>query len=329
MKKMLTCGLVGVGALAVPLGASLALPLGAGADAVPPATCSTQMVEVDGISLTAALVNPVGTVTGTINAAHCNIGIYFGPGHTGTVKGATVENANYFGIVNDGGAVNVTNSAVENIGDSPLDGMQQGVGIYFDKDGNSKGTVESNTVTGYQKNGIVVDGVGSSATISGNTVTGQGPTAVIAQNGIEVGYGATATISGNTVSKNAYTGTAGVSSSGILVFGGSWLAPNVPYTTGVSVTHNTLTNNDVGVYLYNSPDGSTAPLTATNDSVVNNTINDMYMSNTYQAGISDFGNHDNIVNNKIGGAGYQPTSAPTGSVYFAIDPSGSTRPHIK
>jgi hypothetical protein len=322
MKKMLTCGLVGVGALAVPLGASLALPLGAGAAAGAAANCTPTGFSPDGINLTAAEFNPAGTVTGPIDAGGCNIGVYFGPGHTGTVSRATVENANYFGIVNDGGTVSVTNSTVKNIGDTPFDGMQKGVGIYFAKDGNSKGTIQSNTVSSYQKNGIVVDGVGSSASISGNTVTGRGQRLDIAQNGIEVGYGATATVSDNTVSENAYIGNSGASAAGILVFGGGVFGS--PNTTGVSVSHNTVTNNDVGVYLYNSPDGINAPPMATNDSVVNNTITDKYTSNAYQAGISDFGNHDNIVNNKIGGLGYANPSAGN----WKIDITGSTSPHV-
>jgi hypothetical protein len=338
MKKMLTCGLVGVGALAVPLGASLALPLGAGATAGAVTACTPTGFVVDNINLTAAVIDPPATVTGTIDATGCNIGVYFDSSHTGTVS-ATVKNANYFGIVNNGSTVNVTNSKVMNIGENPiatnpLNGLQHGVGIYFGG-GNSKGTIESNAVFNYQKNGIVVDGVGSSATISGNTVTGQGPVGYIAQNGIEVGYGAIATVSSNTVSANQYSGPGGASSAGILVFGGPWLGSGVPYTTGVSVSHNTVTNNDVGVYLYNAALDGSAPLTATNDSVVNNTISDGLTSNVsgngtggYQAGISDFGNHDNIVNNKISGNGYTATPPP-GSVYKTIDIFGSTSPHVK
>jgi parallel beta-helix repeat protein len=253
------------------------------------------------------------------------------------VSGATVENANYFGIVNNGSTISVTNSTVKKIGESPFDGTQHGVGIYFAVDGKSRGTIKSNTVSAYQKNGIVVAGVGSSATISGNTVTGQGPVDYIAQNGIEVAYGATATVSDNIVRKNAYSGTNGASSTGILVIGGPGFGAGVSYTTGVSVSHNTVTNNDVGVYLYNAAANGTAPRTATKDSVVNNMIIDIHRTNIsgngngtgYQAGIADFGNRDRIVNNIIRGAGYNPAKAPAGSVYTAIDHTGSTSPYIK
>jgi hypothetical protein len=47
-----------------------------------------------------------------------------------------------------------------------------------------------------------------------------------------------------------------------------------------------------------------------------------------QAGISDFGNKDNIVNNKISGAGYTQLNAPAGTTYALIDTSGSQAAHV-
>ena len=64
----------------------------------------------DSINMTAAQIG--GNVTGSLDAGGCNIGVYYGSGKTGTVKGATVKNANYYGIVNDGGSVSVSNSTV-------------------------------------------------------------------------------------------------------------------------------------------------------------------------------------------------------------------------
>lgn len=143
------------------------------------------------------------------------------------------------------------NSTVTQIGETPLNGAQHGNAIYFaSDDGNSAGAIKSNTITRYQKGGIVVNGAGSSATITGNTVVGEGPVPYIAQNGIEVLRGAKATVTGNAVNNNAYTGNGGVSSAGILVFGGQ--AFGVPNTVGAMVSKNTLTNNDVGVWLFNA-----------------------------------------------------------------------------
>jgi hypothetical protein len=78
---------------------------------------------------------------------------------------------------------------------------------------------------------------------------------------------------------------------------------------------------------------------ATKDSAINNTITNSNCPsnvsgngypNGYQAGISDFGSHDNIVNNKISGQGYTAVCQPnqTGSLYTPIDTSGSTHPHV-
>jgi hypothetical protein len=145
-------------------------------------------------------------------------------------------------------------------------------------------------------------------------VVGVGPTALIAQNGIQVSRGAHGTIRGNAVSNNAYTGTGLTSSAGILVFGGA--AFDVPNTVGVRVIKNTVTNNDVGVWLFNADEGFVAPTTATNNRVKFNTISNGAVTNTtgfsatwrYQAGVSDLGKKDAIVNNSISGIGYTPQS---------------------
>jgi hypothetical protein len=90
------------------------------------------------------------------------------------------------------------------------------------------------------------------------------------------------------------------------------------------VNDNVLTNNDVGVYLSNW-DATGAPADATNVKVVNNTIsNDQCHNTSYQAGVSDVGNNDKIINNRISGIGY---AAPCG---FAIDADASftNRPKV-
>ena len=43
----------------------------------------------------------------------------------------------------------------------------------------------------------------------------------------------------------------------------------------------------------------------------------------------DYGNKDNIVNNKVSGIGYAQINAPTaGSIYAMFDLLGSTKPHF-
>jgi hypothetical protein len=94
----------------------------------------------------------------------------------------------------------------------------------------------NDTVTGYQKNGIDVDGPGSQATIVGATVTGAGATNVIAQNGIQVSRGAVARITKSSVTDNAYEGA--YAASGIIFFEAA---------DGSRLTNSTISNDDVGV----------------------------------------------------------------------------------
>jgi hypothetical protein len=301
------------------LGATL-LPTAASA-----ATCTTTGFYRDGINLTAAQIG--GNVTGTLDATGCNIGVYYGPGTSGSVTGADIFGANYFGVVARGASVNVTNSTVHDIGEVPLDGTQHGLAIYFATvdtgsataqptctSGATTGTISGNSVANYQKGGIISNCTGTTVTVKNNTVTGEGPVPYIAQNGIQAGYGAKATVTGNTVTGNAYTGPNGASSAGILVVGGP--VYGLSYTLGLSITKNTLTGNDVGVWLFNADASGNAPTFQTNNSVKQNKISNAAVTNTtgwtmvppcgYQAGIADNGHRDLIVNNSISGLGYTP-----------------------
>ena len=301
------------------------------------ATCTPTNFFRDSINMTAAQIG--GDVVGTLDATGCNIGVYYDNTTSGNVTGATISGANYFGVVVNGDvgavSVNVTGSAIHDIGENPLNGSQHGNAIYYRAFGGSaSGTISGNKVTHYQKNGITING-NVSATIANNTVTGEGPVDYIAQNGIQIGYGAQATVTGNTVTGNAYTGANGASSGGILVVGGAFFG--LPYTTGLHITKNILTNNDVGIFLFNADENAVAPASRTNNFVQFNTITNAAVSNTtgfsatcgYQAGISDVGTRDLIVNNAISGIGYTPISldcagTPAAFVRF-IDADPSAR----
>jgi hypothetical protein len=273
----------------------------------------------DGINMTAAMIDPHGTVTGQVDATGCNIGVYYGHGVKGTVSHAEIFGANYFGVVNDGGNVTIKNSSIHNIGEVPFNGTQHGVGIYFSFGSGAKGEIQNNQIWNYQKNGIVVSGAGTSAEISGNTVTGQGPVNYIAQNGIEIGFGAKATVTDNAVSDNSYTGDGLVSAGGILAVGGACYGTGDPLTTKTEITGNHVTGNDVGVWLSNL-DASCGPATtptkievksniSRNDNV-NNTSGAGAVGSGYQAGISDQGDQDVISKNQTCGLGYTPVTPP-------------------
>jgi parallel beta-helix repeat protein len=333
-------------ALVVGLGAAL-LPAAANATA---ASCTPTGFYRDGINLTAAQMG--GDVTGSLDAGGCNIGVYYDSTHTGNVTGATIFGASYYGVFVLKTSVNVTGSTIRDIGDVPLNGAQHGNAIYYASvssgtvddgfgnylqptcsSGTTTGMINGNTILRYQKGGIVANCAGTSVTITNNTVTGEGPVPYIAQNGIQLGYGMKATVSGNTVSGNAYTGVGGVSSGGILVVGGTCYS--LPATVNLTITKNTLTGNDVGVWLFNC--GTT---TKTNNTVKFNTISNGAVNNTtgysntapicgYQAGVADVGHKDLIVNNKISGDGYArqtPDCSGTPAAFLRhIDLDSSTR----
>jgi hypothetical protein len=308
------------------------------------ATCQTTGFFRDSINMTAALINP-SAVSGPVDATGCNIGVYYGPGAGGTIKNAEIFGANYFGVVANGDAgevtLNVYNSNIHDIGENPHNGAQHGVGIYvraFFPTGGVTAWIVGNTISGYQKGGIVANGTGTQATISDNTVTGDGHVNFIAMNGIQVGYGASAAVMRNRVSGNSFIGFPGdgSSSGGIIVVGGAGYGTcpdgnDCPYTVNAKVTDNVLTNNDVGVYFSNLAADFSAPTTATNNKAVNNTITDDQCYNTsYQTGVSDVGNNDKMIANKISGPGYVGCVTiynPTGAAVDA-DASFTNRPKV-
>jgi hypothetical protein len=252
------------------------------------------------------------------------------------IQGLTVEgpftnadcNSSAYGILAVGGQLALTNDHVLNVRDSDQaghGGCQYGVGIQVGRenwpatgggsnvvDFNATAKVQSATVSGYQKNGIATDGVGSKVTVTGSTVDGGGQTSTIARNGIEIVRGATGTVNKSTVSNNEYTGTNGSAAAGVLVYGGC----GDPLATNVTVGGNTITDNDMGVALDNyTADCSASATTVTDNIVKNNTItkddgetnqgpftdwqNTAYTG--YQVGIGDSGDGDHISGNTITG----------------------------
>jgi len=190
--------------VAVPSALTMATPAGA-------ATCTPTGFFKDGINLTAAQIG--GSVSGSLDATGCDIGVYFAT--AGSVSaGAEIFGARYFGVVNNGTSVNVEGASIHDVGNTPFDGTQHGIGIYFTNGGT--GMIDGDAVSAYQKGGIVVNGANSvsgaatTATVTNNSVTGLGPVVFIAQNGIQVSRGAVAEVRGNTISGNFYTGEVGV-----------------------------------------------------------------------------------------------------------------------
>lgn len=292
--------------------------------------------------LNAAVINPA-VVTGAINATGCDIGVYFNQG-SGRVSKANVYGALHIGVLVNGDtnrvSVDILDSAVHNIGDVPFNGNQRGIAIYYRSylGGKASGRISGNTITQYQKGGIVANGLGVTVDITGNTVTGFGPVPFIAENGIQIADGANAQVMRNVVTGHSYTGASTVSG-GIIVVGGAGYGQcpdgnDCPYTTGTQIVGNTVVGNDVGIFLSNLAADFGAPFSATNVKVVNNVITNNARTNNYggfgyQAGVSDVGNNDKIITNTISGAGYDPLANPGAyTVKIDADVSFTNRPKV-
>jgi hypothetical protein len=164
---------------------------------------------------------------------------------------STCDDSLYGILVGGKSTLKLTNSEIDAAGAYPLNGCQGGIGI---QDGmgwttpNEAGHLIASydRISGYQKNGMTIDGKGTTAQLYENTVTGIGQTTQIAQNGIQVSNGALATITKTTVSGNecdvsvcgpdALTQT---QSTGYLLYGAA---------KGTLITDSLIENNDIGIY---------------------------------------------------------------------------------
>jgi len=152
--------------------------------------------------------------------------------------------------LNTGGGVKLTltGSKVLHAGAVPLNGCQGGVGVRIGRRFTHQvatAKLTGDTIEGYQKGGILVDGPGSSAKMSGVTVTGIGPTPEIAQNGIQISRGAKAKISGATVTGNECDNVncgendlEKSQSGGVIILG---------QASGVKVSSSNISKNDFGI----------------------------------------------------------------------------------
>lgn len=190
-----------------------------------------------GTGLTAKVVNQ-DVIGGTIDVGSCDVGAFFDV--DGRVRDASfvqpAENPGpgvQYAVLVQGASVDVRSSSVDVV-DSY---RRQFIGIGY-RDGAS-GTIAKNSVTGFHRAGILVDGVGSSATVRGNTVVGIGEKSTgWAENGIQVSRGGSATLTGNRVEGHWWDLNDFVSS-GVIVFGAD----------GVTVRGSDLAANDAGLVL--------------------------------------------------------------------------------
>jgi len=154
----------------------------------------------------------------------------------------TCESLHYGIRVDEGAFVKILGNRITDIRDEPLSNCFSGIAILVGR--RSEGTtgtanIIGNVIESYQRIGVTVSNVGSSATITNNLVYGIGPNAVLAQVGIQASGGGGATLKNNFVARNVYTPQTEVSA-GILG----------DQSGKVLIDNNTAAANDVGIYLY-------------------------------------------------------------------------------
>jgi len=249
MKRPILLAAVVAAAITASLGGSLSASA---------AVCTPTGFVRDGIDLTAAVVNPAAPVTTTVDATGCNIGVYYGPGTTGHVGDLTtppaIFGANYYGVVNNAAAVDIGYVNIHDIGENPLNGSQHGVGVLYttiNQAGASTGAaatgaIDHADITNYQKNGIVISGVGATAQVSLNSVQGEGSISYIAQNGIQVSFGGSAKVFGNLVTLNNYAPPK-VTACGLLLYKAGGVSGQTKAGIAFIKDDNTITQNETDI----------------------------------------------------------------------------------
>ena len=228
----------------------------------------------------------------------------------------------HYGIyVEGGGSAHIHNNVITMIQDlnqTGLGGCQDGlairIGSYYAGQTGS-GQINNNLITDYQKNGVTIDGPGTTAQVHNNTIIGDsvdpnGVNPYIARNGVQFGRAATGQVNNNTIADNEWIGgfeddPAGNEGAGLLVF---------EVTGGVQVNNNTLTANDYGLDLgvgTANEDGGALTVTTgvlfNNNQATNNRFDGFRAENDAQ--------QNTLRNNKASGTttGHDCRDASTGS----------------
>lgn len=190
-----------------------------------------------GTGLTAVVVNE-DVIDQEIDVGDCDVGVYFD--EDGVVEGAVITQDDddgapqvQHGVMVDGADVQVTDSDV----DVADDFGPQFIAVGY-RNG-ATGLIADNTITGFHRVGLLLDGTGSSAEVRGNEVVGVGPKSTgWAENGIQISRGATGTVKDNAV-RDHWWDLNNFVSSGILVFDAA----------DVTVQRNSLSGNDAAIVL--------------------------------------------------------------------------------
>ena len=222
-----------------------------------------------------------------------------------TISGPGATNCDSIntGIFVSGDAtLKITNSTITDIRDNPAGGCQNGYGVLVGRaklSTTGHAEISDVIITKYQKGGIVVDGVGSTASVKDSEVIFGLSPINIAANGIQVGRGAVATILDNKVTGNICSATVCGSdltnlqlaqAAGILLYGSG---------NDTVVKYNEVSQNDIGVSIANCGD----PFCLTPPSIPSIEIENNTISSNDAAGIVIMDENYIVSDNKITGPG--------------------------
>jgi parallel beta-helix repeat protein len=203
--------------------------------------------------------------------------------------------------VDGGGSATIEKNHITEIraADPALRGCQYGVGIQVGRSVEGQvgtATIKGNVIDSYQKNGMTIDGAGSSARVANNEIGPAGASEINAPNGIQVSRGAVAEVRHNEVSGNVYTpGT--TSGTGILLY----------QAGAVTVENNKVFGNDVGIYLW-STNGAKVKSNNSHDNTfdgffVESDATGNVFENNKASGNAEHDCHDDSVGTGTGGTG--------------------------
>jgi parallel beta-helix repeat protein len=203
-----------------------------------------------------------------------------------------------------GGSASIKNNIIQNLFNANIPALNDrvGTGVRVGDPVAGAGTakITNNVIAGYHKAGVIVDGNGSSATISSDTITGVGPTTDVIQYGVVVKNSASARITSNTITSNIYQNPGGFVEGGGIIVAGSFAK--------TAINNNCITANQAGVFLdgQDGVDGGAnigvQNVQVFNNDVSNNTGDGILLLNANSNNIG----HNEVTSNGNGGGAALP-----------------------
>jgi hypothetical protein len=266
-----------------------------------------------------------GTTGVTINGL-----VIDGSGVASAIDGCSTEFAGVLLQATTGhnSSATLANATVENTTPTNV-GCGSGQGVYASTDNTGSSTatlsVSGSTISGFGKTGILCDELGTSCLIKSNSIT-TAPSSLVAQNGVQLGFGAVGTVKENTISGVDWTAPdpgnpqpQGNYGAAVLLYAAGISKSGVA-SSSVSVTHNVLTNDQIGV---EAVDTATS---ATNNTITETGAGIADSVGIYAVGCDEWCGYFSDVNGDLlnaVAASTQVVKVTNNTVNFGSTPSGS------